>query len=74
MRPGLFYIFYCIFSIAKGDLILTKARFSAVNRVRNGVLFSNLDWLLMLISCEHGKNSHKSVHNAAAHSRGDKDV
>lgn len=77
IRCGLaFFIYniYCILGIAKGDLILTEARFSVVNRVRNGVLFSNLDGLLILISCEHGKNSHKSVQSTVVYGRRDKDV
>lgn len=56
------------------DLILTEARFSVVNRVRNGVLFSNLDGLLILISCEHGKNSHKSAQCTADYGWRDKDI
>lgn len=56
------------------DLILTEARFSVVNRVRNGVLFSNLDGLLILISCEHGKNSHKSAQCTADYGWRDKEI
>lgn len=74
MRSVFLYNIYCILGIAKGNLILTKARFSILNRVRNGVLFSNLDWLLKLRSCEHGKNSHKSMYNIAVYNRKNNDI